>query len=70
LQLEDATGARSIALEAERKLAEGQSVEAHDPEPERLREKPPTTVVERDDWRDAARRQAPRDEVDEILDGD
>ena len=67
LQLEDASGPRAIALEAERKLAEGQSLEAHDPEPERLRERPPTTVVERDDWRDAARQQARRDEVAELL---
>jgi len=45
----DASNAREIALEAESKLASGVSVEVHDAEPARLREKPPTTVVERAD---------------------
>jgi Bacteriophage Sf6, terminase small subunit-like len=71
LQLRDKQlNAREISLEAERKLAEGQSAEAHDPEPESLREKPPKTVVERADWRDECKRPTTsrRDEVDEILD--
>ena len=52
LQLADKSGAsdaREIALEAESKIAKGVSVEVHDPEPRRLRERPPRTVVERAD---------------------
>ena len=45
----DASDAREIALEAESKLASGESAEVRDPEPKRLRERPPTTVVERHD---------------------
>jgi hypothetical protein len=71
LQLTDASGAsdtRAIALEAERKLAGGQGAQAAEPEPEpeRLREKPPQNV-ERAEWREAQRREACRDEVDEVL---
>jgi hypothetical protein len=71
-QLEDkteASDAREVALEAERRLQEPAAPVA-EPEPARLRERPPKTVVERerDEWREAQRRQAARDEVDEILD--
>ena len=70
LQLTDKGGAssdaRDVALEAERAL---QLPAPPVSEPERLREKPPTTVVERADWRDAQRRAYQRDEVDELLDG-
>jgi transposase-like protein len=64
----DASDARTIALETEARLKQG-VVEVHDPEPKRLRERPPTTIIERADlleerqWREAAR----RDETDEIL---
>jgi hypothetical protein len=70
LQLADKSGAsdaREVALEAKRKLGAAPVAE---PEPEQLREKPPTlTVVERAEWREARRRAYERDEVDELLDG-
>lgn len=63
----DAKDARAIALEAERNLAQPPPAAA---EPERLRERPPKTVVERADWREERggwREARSRDEVDEIL---
>jgi hypothetical protein len=68
LQLADAPESRrEEALEAERSVG---VEKPPTPEPERLREKPPQTVVERADlleerrqWREAAR----RDEVEELL---
>jgi hypothetical protein len=65
LQLEDKHDARETALETERHLGEPPTPE---PEPERLKERPPRNIVERDEWRAAANRQAAGDEVDEILD--
>jgi len=69
LQLTDANDRREEALPYERALKEG-VIEVRDVEPERLRQKPPQTVVERADlleerrqWREAAR----RDEVEELL---
>jgi hypothetical protein len=62
----DADARRAEALEAERRLQEPAAPVA---EPARLRERPPKTVIERAEWREAARRQACRDEIDEILDG-
>jgi len=70
LQLADAPDARrEEALAAERELHEQQGAgRLADPEPERLRERPPKTVVERADWIDARKQAAQRDEVDEVLD--
>jgi hypothetical protein len=69
LQLTDKSdaseGAREIAEEAERKLS---APPTPPPTPERLKEHPPRNIVERAEWREAQRRQACRDEVDEILD--
>ena len=68
LQLTDGKeNVREIALETERRLEESPGP-VSDPEPQRLRERPPKTVVERADWREARRQLAQRDEVDEILD--
>jgi hypothetical protein len=60
---------RAAALESERKLHEDGGGEVHDATPARLIERPPKTVVERDDWQERQewRAAARRDPVDEIL---
>jgi terminase small subunit-like protein len=60
------------ALEAERKIKEGQSTEAHDAEPPRLQERPPQNIIERCD--EQARRMRAEgwksaNDSDELLDG-
>ena len=69
LQLADKSDARSVALEAERKLAKGEAP-ASSPEPERLRERPPRNVIERCDEQERRMRAEGWKPIEDVIDVD